>query len=340
MKRKIYMIALAMVCILGGTLVAEAAQFKDVKPNFWAYKTIMWGVNQGIVKGYQDGTFKPNAHLTEAQFLAMLIRSYDKSVTDSAQGNGMHWADNYYSYAKDKNWPTLGEFDKALRDKPITRERVAEVVVGAHGYHFVEDDAIQFMLNTGLSKGRTAPTIDGYGRNDFLTRAQAVQFIKNIKDSGLAKLEERPLYPTPRSEMPEPKQPEQQLPEHIQKVKDYMEKVVQNYPGYTVAATENSVVVMNNNDTNNRPTSVGYSPATSEGESNSIITFQALNDDSVKLTVEMMKAVGLAVNDSFFDVIRDAALSGKDSEYTISGYKVWIYPHPTNPNNVSIDFKK
>ncbi|MFC5407409.1 S-layer homology domain-containing protein [Cohnella soli] len=53
----------------------QTAPFKDIKGH-WAEKTIVEMVGKGILDGFADGTFKPNAPVTVDQFIKMLILSY------------------------------------------------------------------------------------------------------------------------------------------------------------------------------------------------------------------------------------------------------------------------
>lgn len=42
--------------------------FKDVKETDWFHKAVKWAKDKGILKGYPDGTFKPNQPLTRAEY--------------------------------------------------------------------------------------------------------------------------------------------------------------------------------------------------------------------------------------------------------------------------------
>lgn len=53
---------------------AGAVRFTDVPPGFWSYEQIRRAVELGVIGGYADGTFRPNASVTRAQFVAMLWR--------------------------------------------------------------------------------------------------------------------------------------------------------------------------------------------------------------------------------------------------------------------------
>lgn len=48
--------------------------FSDVNKIHYAYEAIKWAQQRGIASGYPDGTFKPNAEITESQFAKMLAK--------------------------------------------------------------------------------------------------------------------------------------------------------------------------------------------------------------------------------------------------------------------------
>lgn len=49
--------------------------FTDIT-NHWAKNSIETLANKGIISGYRDGTFKPDATLTRAEFATMLIKAF------------------------------------------------------------------------------------------------------------------------------------------------------------------------------------------------------------------------------------------------------------------------
>ena len=46
--------------------------FSDVKADAWYYDAVMELADEGILKGYQDGTFRPDRKITRAEFAAVL----------------------------------------------------------------------------------------------------------------------------------------------------------------------------------------------------------------------------------------------------------------------------
>ena len=70
------------------------ANFKDVPEGHWAYNKIKSAEALGIIRGYEDGTFRPVNNITYAEAVAMIIRTlgYDAEV------NGP-WPEGYMSKA-------------------------------------------------------------------------------------------------------------------------------------------------------------------------------------------------------------------------------------------------
>ena len=80
--------------------------FNDVVPSNWYYKPVLWASANGMVAGYEDGTFKPNSTLTRAQILTILyawagrpdVSEYQNPYTDVRASNWYYapavWAYN------------------------------------------------------------------------------------------------------------------------------------------------------------------------------------------------------------------------------------------------------
>ncbi|WP_172195192.1 S-layer homology domain-containing protein [Saccharibacillus qingshengii] len=173
-KNKIKILTTLMLAAsLTVSAVASAATFKDVKSTHWAYSAVEWGTKDGIVKGYPDGTYKPDKTVTEEEFLSMLIRSYN-DLPDTQ--NPPYWSYKYYAKAKALNYPLSSN-----RVAPINRTKVAEIVSGTQGKNYTGTNAIKYMLAEGLAAGKTGDkSVSGYRGTDVLTRAEAVAFIKNV----------------------------------------------------------------------------------------------------------------------------------------------------------------
>ncbi|OAB44234.1 S-layer homology domain-containing protein [Paenibacillus glacialis] len=93
MKMKKIMLAFTLVMALAFNATAANAQstkFTDVTDakHAWAVESINYMTGQGIIKGYSDGTFKPDQGVTKAEFVSMYARLFDKYMPNKS---GSDW---------------------------------------------------------------------------------------------------------------------------------------------------------------------------------------------------------------------------------------------------------
>ncbi|MBQ5749365.1 MAG: S-layer homology domain-containing protein [Oscillospiraceae bacterium] len=74
----------------------EKPRFADLPQSHWAYAQIEKAVEKGLIKGYDDGTFRPDEPVTRAQFVTMLCRMAGQSGSTNpsafADVPQTHWA--------------------------------------------------------------------------------------------------------------------------------------------------------------------------------------------------------------------------------------------------------
>ncbi|MCD1260042.1 S-layer homology domain-containing protein [Paenibacillus athensensis] len=176
-------------CLIHPVGVAVKPVFRDVAATHWAYETILWGVTHGIIDGYEDETFRPDEVVTEEQFIALLVRAYG-DIPDLIPAAA--WSDKYYAYLSAKNYPLT-----SARQAAITRASMAAIVASTQSVHYSGRFAIQYLLDRGLVNGKTASTVAGFHGNESLTRAEALQVIRNVLEkTDSATLGDRPLDPS------------------------------------------------------------------------------------------------------------------------------------------------
>ncbi|OWA34987.1 hypothetical protein B9G55_14715 [Saccharibacillus sp. O16] len=175
--------------------------FSDVTSSYWGRETIAWAYERGLIKGYADGKVKPNASVSESEFLAMLIRAFEPNVQNATSGN---WAGTYYIRAKQLNLPVQGGTSTKARVQNLTRVRVAELLAAANGQNYSGSDAIRYVLGQGIASGssKTEKTIASFGGSRTLTRAEALQFVKNLTEKGVGELQARPKTASSKSALP------------------------------------------------------------------------------------------------------------------------------------------
>jgi hypothetical protein len=179
---------LILAVLLVAFMTTTAFGFTDVQSH-WSKDTVIWGTEKEIAKGFPDGTFKPDSTVTESQFLALLLRTFMDDLKDDA----VTWYQPYYDVAHANNYPVIDKYNAV-----ILRTQVAEIVSGTQGVNLSGDNAIAYLLAKGLAKGKIADsvTLENYYGQEGLTRAEALQFIKNVVDKGITEIKERPFEPT------------------------------------------------------------------------------------------------------------------------------------------------
>lgn len=88
-------LSVAVFCLAA----APAFAFPDVDSSHWAAPQIKLLSEKGVIVGYPDGTFKPDANVTRAEFAAMAIRALGQEHTKVAQP--VHFTDideTYWAY--------------------------------------------------------------------------------------------------------------------------------------------------------------------------------------------------------------------------------------------------
>ena len=73
MKRKIFLCAVALT--LFSFSICFAVEFSDVSKEHWAYEYINKLSNDGVINGFEDGSFRPSETLTKAQFIKLMVSS-------------------------------------------------------------------------------------------------------------------------------------------------------------------------------------------------------------------------------------------------------------------------
>ena len=85
-------------------LLSEANSFSDIDGQSWSNRAVSTLFNANIIKGYPDGTFRPQAQITRAEF-ATIAAKFDNlelgqisKLTDIAG----HWAEEYITSSEIK----------------------------------------------------------------------------------------------------------------------------------------------------------------------------------------------------------------------------------------------
>lgn len=195
---KTALVAAGCVLVFLSCAGAEEKGFSDVKGSDWYYDTVMEMSDKGVLSGYSDGSFRPDANITAAEYISVLCRLKGLSPTQAQSG---HWAAPLLQTALDKGWydydenPPTGE----KFDLPIERQLAVKILIKAFA-----GDGLSYDYNTESAKikdfdmlsGRYYDTVlfaykDGLVEGDsdgrfrpagYLTRAEACTLIKKACD--------------------------------------------------------------------------------------------------------------------------------------------------------------
>ncbi|MEK4486138.1 S-layer homology domain-containing protein [Psychrobacillus sp. FSL H8-0484] len=176
----------------------EKASFKDIQSH-WAKDDIEAAVAKGLLKGYEDNTFKPNNHLTRVQAVSILVRSLNLTSTGDApftdiQGyNESTKKEIAAAYEANLLTVKLGKFSPS---SPITREELAIMLNRAYTFKTGQayasskiaplndianlsnesKKAITFLYDFDIAQGSNG----AFQPSNSLTRAHAAKMFNNF----------------------------------------------------------------------------------------------------------------------------------------------------------------
>ena len=83
----------------------ESNDFKDIPDNYWACPAISTLTNAGILKGFEDGNFRPNEPVTRAQMATIIARfaNLSEGAVSFTDIEG-HWAQRAIELAAGNGW--------------------------------------------------------------------------------------------------------------------------------------------------------------------------------------------------------------------------------------------
>ncbi len=76
--------------------ISQLEKFSDVKSDAWYSKALAYAIENKVISGYEDGTFRPNGEITRAEFASIVARL----VKDDVEGSGSPFRDIENSWAK------------------------------------------------------------------------------------------------------------------------------------------------------------------------------------------------------------------------------------------------
>ncbi len=113
------------------------SKFSDVQRVHWGYDYVNTAAEKGIVKGYADGTFKPDAPVTRVEALKMVLKAARKDTSDVGtlfrliypDVDAKAWYIGYLKFAAYRDLVDQVADQSFMPNAPITRAEVAKIVI-------------------------------------------------------------------------------------------------------------------------------------------------------------------------------------------------------------------
>ena len=134
MKRVLSLLLVVTILVAAAPVAFAAANFKDINSSHWAYSAVSRLVDEGTINGFPDGTFKPDATVSRAEFVKMIGKT--STVTKDVYSD-VKSGDWFYEYVMASGLKPVsnGVFEP---NTPIKRGDVAELLWSRNGSSLTE----------------------------------------------------------------------------------------------------------------------------------------------------------------------------------------------------------
>lgn len=185
--KKITVLIMAMLLVFTAVPTAYAesthkVNYKDLKATNWAYDSVSSMSEKGIIKGYPDGSFKPNNTVTYGEFIKMVIvASTNKDIGNSKKGN---WSKSYYDKAVELKYFGNTDIKEEKLNSKIPRNNMSIIISGAIDY--MAGGKVTYGANNGdgTSKENLAEIVYN-NLNDISEKTLNVDTIIKVYASGI-----------------------------------------------------------------------------------------------------------------------------------------------------------
>ena len=105
-------------------------KFTDVEADRWSNKAVSTMAKGGYVKGYEDGSFRPEDFITRAEFATIASRFLEDKTTERANFSDIsgHWAESYIKLVAGNGWVNGYEDGTFKPDNYITRAEAMAII--------------------------------------------------------------------------------------------------------------------------------------------------------------------------------------------------------------------
>lgn len=124
--KKFLAILLCFIMLISTTCFA--AGFSDLTSEHWAYKNVTNLVENGVINGYPDGTYRPENTITRGEFFKLMMTAAEgEEFFTILNMVSEKWTDSYMHYAENEGLMMDGTSIENV-DDPITRLEMVVVL--------------------------------------------------------------------------------------------------------------------------------------------------------------------------------------------------------------------
>jgi hypothetical protein len=135
-RGKQFLALLLSVVMLTSMIQVNAFAMSNDIQNHWAGNAIQTWIDQGLVNGYPDGSFRPDANITRVEYMALINNVFDFSREANISFSDVKPSDWYYtivSSAVDAGY-IGGYLDNTIKpNQAITRQEAATIIAKIQG---------------------------------------------------------------------------------------------------------------------------------------------------------------------------------------------------------------
>ncbi len=143
--KKMLLLTLSLLLVFSHLSFASGIAFNDVKSGHWASPHISALREEGIITGYEDGTFRPNSNVKVNEFITMALR-----------------ASGYHFESKSSDWA------KPYIDKAIELKVIEDREFTSYTAQITREQMLSVAVNAlSLKEEKKGNTVDLYVRNDI-----------------------------------------------------------------------------------------------------------------------------------------------------------------------------
>ena len=195
MKKILSLIIVALLIFSASAVYADFSDFSN-EDHAWAYESVSRLTQNGVINGYEDGTFRPQSDITRAEFAKIVTAAFKldggkKTFSDISD----HWAKEYIEKSSDMIYSPNEDYKP---DEAISRAEIAyaltnilklEKADGNLEDEFTDADTVNDDLKKNVFAAYKNGIIIGYENSEIrgnipVTRAECAVLITRALDFG------------------------------------------------------------------------------------------------------------------------------------------------------------